>query len=194
MPKATHRCEQCALPLSEDAPRCGACLAQPPAFTHTEAAALYADPVSHWVTALKFGHDLTYARLLAEAMRPGLRALLARQPEAQVLAVPLHRQRLRQRGFNQAHEIARQLARLEGTPLAPNRLHRHKHTARQTTLSKAQRAHNVRGAFSCQGGDWPASIILVDDVMTTGNTMRQCAQTLIKAGVENVQALVFARA
>lgn len=182
------------MPLAENARLCGACLSRPPPFEHTQAAGLYAEPVSHWVTALKYGHTLSYARLMAEAMRPGLKALLARQPEAHLLAVPLHRSRLRQRGFNQAQEIARQLARLENVPLAPARLVRHKNTARQTTLSKAQRASNVRGAFSCPKGGWPANIILVDDVMTTGNTLRQCARVLRAAGVKNVQALVFARA
>lgn len=194
IPRAEYACSQCALPLPQAATRCGGCQSRPPAFDRAEAACLYADPVSHWVTRLKFGHDLSYARLMAETLREPLQALRPLRARSVLLAVPLHRQRLRQRGFNQSYELTRHLARHSGIALQKTGLVRHKATARQTTLSKAQRQKNVRGAFRVTATDWPAHVILVDDVITTGNTLHECARVLKKAGVQRVDALVFARA
>ena len=194
IPTAEQACRRCALPLTEAAELCGACQRQPPCFDQACAAALYDEPVNHWVTGLKFGHDLTRARLMAEAMRHPVTGLKRPCTDTALLAVPLHHQRLRQRGFNQAFEIARLLARLENMSLLTSGLRRHKATAQQTTLSKAQRIKNVRGAFSPTRRHWPAHVILVDDVMTTGNTLNECARVLKKAGVSRVDAVVFARA
>lgn len=195
LPQNEHACDRCAIPLTEAALLCGPCQHKPPPFDYSRAAALYAEPASLWVSRLKFQHDLSCARLMAEAMQAPLRQLVPDARNATLLAVPLHRSRLRLRGFNQAYEIARQLAKLGACRLLTDGLLRHRPTARQTSLSKAQRVKNVRGAFTViEKTTWPEHIILVDDVMTTGNTLAACARALKKAGVKRVDCLVFARA
>jgi len=194
VPRPQYACQRCAIPLAENMPLCGACQNQPPVFDHARTAALYAPPASQWISALKFHHQLSVARLMAEALRAPLMSLVPEVSDAALLAVPLHQRRLRQRGFNQSYEIVRQLAALSGIRCLHHGLIRHRPTARQTTLSKAQRVKNVRGAFSVNRQNWPPQVIIVDDVITTGNTINECARILKKAGVQRVDALAFARA
>ncbi len=109
-----------------------------------------------------------------------------------LMPVPLHISRLRSRGYNQAYEMAKELAKLTNRPLI-NSLKRVKNTQMQAQLKLNQRANNVSKAFAVNEPIIHKHIVLIDDVMTSGNTLNECAKTLKKAGAEDVKIIVFAR-
>src|SRR5574340_353499 len=187
---AADRCPQCALPTS-GGEVCGHCLRHPPAFDHTLAAFSYRFPVDALVQALKYEGNLAIAGILAEP----LAALAAARPAPDALvALPLHPERLRERGFNQSLEIARFLSRELGIPLLACACQRIRATAPQAGLPWQERAGNVRGAFACQAADLEGkSIAVVDDVMTTGATMDELCRVLRAAGAREVGAWVVTR-
>lgn len=192
LPWARPACARCALPLPAAAPRCGRCAGARLPWAAARALCWYAPPLDRWLPRLKFHGDLAVGRVLASlavsAWAGGPR------PDA-LLALPLHRSRLRRRGFDQARELARPLAAGLGLPLLDGGLRRRRATAAQSTLDAAGRQANLRGAFAAEAGfDWPAHVALVDDVMTTGSTLAEAARALRRAGVARVEAWVFARA
>jgi ComF family protein len=186
------RCPVCALrlPLTQ-ADRCGRCLRVPPNFDATVTLADYAPPVDRMIVALKFGGRLPLAHafgtLLAERAQHVLNDADA------VCPVPLAFERQAERGFNQAHEIARRCARAGGPMLRPEILLRTRHTAAQMELSLADRRRNVRGAFTARGNLSDAHIVVIDDVMTTGATLDEVAAALKRAGARRVTNLIVAR-
>lgn len=193
---ARPRCPCCANPLpAPDAGRvCGACLADAPSFDATVAACDYAAPLDGLVMQLKFGARLALApwmaRLLGEAARRDAPAL----PEL-VCPVPLGARRLVERGFNQALEVARPLAESLGAELAPRLAQRVLETAAQSGALPGERQRNVRGAFALAE---PRLVVgrhvgVVDDVMSSGHTLRELASELKRAGAARVTNLVFAR-
>ena len=203
---ARLRCRCCALPLAKAAqahPVCGKCLQHPPVFDATVAATDYVAPVDQLVLGLKFGARLALAPLFAQLLRDAMLGstpsdTAAAMPLPEVLtAVPLGAVRLRQRGYNQALEIARPLSTLLGVPLAVPLLIRVRDTAAQAQLSPLERRHNLRGAFTLS----PQAIAVVrgrhvgvvDDVITTGETLNEVAATLKRFGAARVTNLVFAR-
>lgn len=181
------RCTTCALPLP-GAGTCGECLRHPPFYDRIAAAAPYAFPIDALVQSYKYGGDLTLAGLLA--------ARLARSLVADVDAVvpmPLAPERLRERGFNQAQELARPLARALGLPLLAHACRKIRKTRAQAELQFAERARNVRGAFVCDADLRGMRIAVVDDVMTTGATLNELARNLKRAGAVHVSGWVVAR-
>ncbi len=187
--KPIFACHQCGESLQVSQHLCGSCLIKPPVFNQTLYAAFYQAPIDKWVMALKFGKKIIYSRLMAELMLP----LLNQANKDHVLMpVPLHKSRLRARGYNQAYEIAKELAKYSGYKLDTSLL-RQKQTQMQAQLKFKERAKNVRGAFALPDSFYREKVILVDDVMTSGNTLSECAKTLIKSGVKSVKVLVFAR-
>ena len=182
-------CPRCALPSPAGA-TCGRCLAYPPHFDATIAALAYRFPADVLVHALKFRGELAlaglFARLLAERIGPGHGVRC-------VVPVPISVERLRERGYNQALEIARHLARATGTRLAPELCERVRNTPAQTGLPWAERARNVHGAFRAARPLEGAAIAVLDDVMTTGATLDEIAATLKRAGAARVVGWVVAR-
>lgn len=200
-----RRCIQCALPMPAAGKelRCGACLKDKPAFDATIVATDYFAPSDQLALALKFGGDLRLSPLLAELIRdaalrtpvPGSDVLL---PLPTMLApVPLGRQRLQERGFNQALEIARPLSRLLDIALHPQLVERVKETQAQSALPVPARARNIRQAFvipyEAMDHVRGRHVGIVDDVMTTGATLNELAITLKRHGAKRVTNLVFAR-
>jgi ComF family protein len=184
-------CPRCALPLPAPAPACGQCQRRPPPLTETRAAFLYAPPVDHLLPRLKFHRDLAAGRACALHMAEALAD--APRPDA-VVPLPLHPARLRERGFDQALELARPLARALDLPLLDRALLRVRDTAPQSRLDAHARRRNLRRAFAVRPGvPLPAHVTLVDDVMTTGATLHAAAETLLRAGVTRVDAWVCAR-
>ncbi len=114
-------------------------------------------------------------------------------PDA-IIAVPLHPKRLRQRGFNQAEEIARYIHQAINIPLVNQQLKRIINTVNQTSLSAAERQKNIRGAFLFSPQSKANFIAIIDDVVTTGSTANEIAKVLKKAGVKRVEIWAFARA
>lgn len=191
------RCARCANPLPAPAALCGACLADPPAFDATVVAADYAAPLDQLVLQLKFASQLALAPWFAQLVRD---AVLARPgyvlPDL-LCPVPLGPQRLVERGFNQALEIARPLARSLGVPLQARLARREVDTQAQSGVAPGERRRNIRGAFSVAPEMMEAlvgrHVGVVDDVMTTGSTLDELASTLKQAGAARVTNLVFAR-
>ena len=189
------QCACCGISLPHEADaaaQCGACLADPPAFARARAALAYGGPARQVVLALKHGRRLHLARLMARAM---LRAAGPLPDDAVIVPVPSHRLRLWQRGFNQAAEIARQISKQSGRPLAVDALDRIKPTPSTKGLNRQARIKNVQGAFKVARSQAVTgrAVILIDDVMTTGATVSACAAKLAKAGARQVEVLTYAR-
>jgi ComF family protein len=187
---AASVCPTCAMP-TPDHQLCGQCLKHPPPFSRTEAAFTYQFPLDRLVLALKYGHQLGVVSLLADA----LCARVTEQPLPDLLVpMPLHPNRLRQRGFNQAHEIARHMTRQLGVPLLTNAATRIIDTAPQASLPLKLRRKNLRDAFVCDRRVAGKRVAIVDDVMTSGSTLAALTEALLKAGAVEVQCWVVARA
>jgi ComF family protein len=195
LPRNTSCCGRCALPLSNPAERCGICLKREPPFTMAWAPFRYAHPLDLLEARFKFHRDLAAGRLLAELMAEAAQQQLGAPLPGRLLCVPLHHQRLRERGYNQALELAKPLARALQIPLDADALIRVRNTSAQTGLDASARRRNLRAAFAPRdGADLPAHVAIVDDVMTTGTTLRECARVLLRIGVERVDVWALARA
>lgn len=188
LPALRQPCPRCALP-SPRASMCGSCLADPPHFDATLALWLYEFPCDRLVQALKYRAWLALAPFFARR--------LAAQPLAGadlLVPMPLHPDRLAQRGFNQAAEIARNLCKRTRIVFAPRGARRVRDTTAQTDLPYEERARNVRGAFACDLDLSGKRVAVVDDVMTTGATLNELAKVLKRAGAARVENWVIARA
>lgn len=186
---ADKGCPQCALPTPGGDP-CGHCLREPPAFSRTRALFGYAFPVDRLIQRLKYREQLALAPLLGALLAERLPKDL---PELW-LPMPLHANRLRERGFNQSVEIARELAARSGVPMHPALAARVRDTPPQAGLKREARKKNLRGAFACSGQIAGLHVGIVDDVMTTGSTLNELAKTLRDAGAREVSCVVVARA
>jgi ComF family protein len=185
-------CPQCGLSNAGESGHCGACLLAPPPYTRVLAAFHYAFPVDRLLPRFKFHDDLAAGALLASLMHWALDP--ADTPQL-LIPVPLHRSRLRRRGYDQALELAKALSGECRLPLCRDRLVRLRATRAQTELGADARQNNIRGAFGLRAGPLlPAHVALVDDVMTTGATAGECARVLLAAGVRRVDVWTIARA
>jgi ComF family protein len=186
-------CARCGLPLkATEADTCAVCLARPPRLDRIRAAVAY-DEISRSIALrLKYGRKVALARTMSRYMQPLLSEL---PPEAVLVPVPLHRARLWNRGFNQSAIVARELSRRVGASVAVDALKRIKATPPLKGLSMVQRRRTVAGAFrvnpeSDLGG---RTVVLVDDVLTTGSTANACARVLKRAGAKRVELISWAR-
>lgn len=182
-----NRCAVCALPLPSGTV-CGPCLRRPPRFDRVTAVFAYRFPVDALIQAFKYGGRLPLARVLGEA----LARTVARDVEA-IVPMPLAPGRLAERGFNQALEIARAVARRTGLPLLPFACRKLVETPPQAALPWKERAKNVRRAFACDANLTGRRIAVVDDVLTTGATLNELARVLRKAGAREISGWVVAR-
>lgn len=188
---AAH-CPRCAL-ASPGGAVCGRCLAQPPAYDATAAALAYAFPADAIVQSLKFRGELALAPLLGGLLAARVVDCVGARPVDAVVPVPLSARRLRERGFNQALEIAREAAARTGARLAPELCARKRETEAQFELPLEARARNVRGAFEAPAAAAGLAVAVVDDVMTTGATLQEVALALKRAGAARVVNWVVAR-
>lgn len=190
LPRLTaERCPVCALP-TPGSNVCGACLKRAPHFDAAQAVFSYEFPVDRLIQSLKYAHRLASADFFGKALA---QTSTPHRPDL-IVPVPLSTARLRQRGFNQALEIARPLARALGTPLEISHIHRRRDTAPQASLPWKERTKNIRHAFECEIDLTGKTVLLVDDVMTTGATLDELARTLKAHGAVRVESCVLARA
>ncbi len=197
-PIATPLCSCCGMPFATasgiDHP-CSACLLHPPAFTAARAAFVYEGPLRELIHRFKYEHQVRLRRPLGQLMATTLAPAVATWQPDLLVPVPLYHKRLRERGFNQAILLATLLARAWQIPLARTALHRIRWTVPQIELHHHEREANVRGAFSVPK---PATVdgkrvLLIDDVLTTGSTVAECAHVLQRAGARNVFVVTLAR-
>jgi ComF family protein len=188
-----HRCLQCALTLADlAAPRCGACLRRPPPHDRAVTLGDYAEPLDTLVKAFKFHARLPLAGWFAARLA---QALPADAPPDLLLPVPLSSVRLRERGYNQAWELAWRMGRQLGRPARVDLLQRQRDTASQAGLSLRARRANLRHAFALRdsAGIRGKHIALIDDVMTSGATMAEIGHLLKRHGAARITAVAALR-
>ncbi len=193
-------CPSCGIPFQSFSPSgghlCGDCILEMPPYSGARSFGYYRGELSRLVQGLKFGGRRNLAGLLSPLLARAFAQTWTRNQIDLIVPVPLHPRRRRERGFNQAEVLARRLARLLAIPTAGAALSRVRLTLPQVGLSDAERAENVRGAFRIVRPDVVAGrkILLVDDVMTTGATVRSASAALLGAGALRVGVLTLARA
>jgi ComF family protein len=186
-------CGTCGLPLqSTEVATCGVCLARPPRIERTRAAVAYDDLSRSLAIRLKYGRKVAIARTMACYMTP-----LVEQYDGDpiLMPVPLHRTRLWRRGFNQSALVADEIARRLKIKCDPYSLRRLRRTAPLKGMTSLQRRKTVAGAFGIRDRRAVAgkTVILIDDVLTTGSTADACARTLKRAGAARVELITWAR-
>lgn len=189
---AMAACPLCGRPMLGTSHICGYCVRQPPPQTRTYSLGPYEGQLQQLIQHYKFTPRLALQRPLARLLVRHLHRQAPQQPWQRIIAVPLHHRRLAQRGFNQATQLAKEMAPLLKLPRPQEILLRQRHTASQRGLSQAQRQANMAGAFCCQQPFQGDSLLLVDDVLTTGATVAACVRTLLDAGASEVQVAVLA--
>jgi competence protein ComFC len=185
-------CDVCGLPLKQ-AGMCDTCLSERPLFRSLRSWAVFEDPVRNALHRLKYKRDIGLGEALAAQLVEFVRGL--HWPIDIIVPIPLGKKRLQERGYNQVGMIARPLSLALGIKYAPGALYRQRETRSQVGLTKIERRDNVRDVFQATGGMLDRKTILVmDDVATTGSTLSSSAEALLSSGAKEVYALTVARA
>lgn len=197
LPLLTYGCDKCAIPLPQSnlTLTCGYCLNQSPPFDSTHALFLYQPPITKLVLALKFSHSLVNARILGELLADAIKTdwYQCKPVPDLIIPVPLHPERLKERGFNQALELARPISKLLKIPVDTYSCRRIKNTAAQATLSGVERQKNIKAAFEVIKPLKNQHIAVIDDVITTGHTIREFCGLLKKNGAKRIDVWCCAR-
>jgi len=170
---------------------CGHCQQQAPRYHQATSPLLYKDQVRQLILELKFHNKLRNARLLAKLFIE--RLPLNGRPEL-LIPIPLHPKRLRERGYNQALELARELGKLTAIPVDTRSTRRNRYTKRQADLALKDKSGNVKNAFEVIKTPSAHHVAIIDDVMTSGHTVNEFARVLKQSGVEKIDVWVMARA
>ncbi len=194
----SNACRICSFPLEyidEDSPLCAQCTAAPPIFNQSSSAIIYDEHSSKLITRFKYGDNTLVASYLAKLMVNANRANV--DEVDYIIPVPIHKKRLLQRKFNQSALLAKQISKDCNAKFVPDMLKRTKHTPPQASLSAKKRKENVKGCFAINNKYADVipgtSVLLVDDVVTTGSTLNECSKILKKEGVENIYILTLAK-
>ncbi len=196
LPWIGSACIQCAIPLAKHSCnqlKCGQCLKKPPAFDRSLSLFTYEKDAVTLIQQLKFNEKLAYSRLLGSMLADAIDKHTVELPDI-ILPVPLYTKRLKQRGFNQATELARPVANIFNIPLDKQAVRRVRDTRSQTELDKKQRRKNIRAAFEIVEPLCAQHVVVVDDVVTTTSTANEMACLLKRAGIERVDVWSIARA
>jgi ComF family protein len=180
-------CPRCAMP-TPTGEICGRCLRKPPYFDATRAIYRYDFPLDKLIQTYKYAHRLALGAFFGRQL-----ATLERIDADLIIPLPLHPERLRERGFNQALELARPVSKAWQLPIDTTSCSRTRHTSVQANLPWRQRAKNMRGAFHCATDLSGKRIVLVDDVMTTGASVNEFARTLKLHGAARITVMLVAR-
>lgn len=184
-------CQRCAEPLPEiPASLCGRCLKQAPAYVRARVGLRYEGEVAGLIQRFKFGAEPRAGSVLAALMLASLADCERQWSPQALLALPAHQRRARERGFDQAHWLAKRLAQHLRLPLLE--AYRHRDTPTQRGLDRKARQRNVHGAFVVDA-PLPAKVAIVDDIMTTGASLEALTRACFKAGAEEVEVWAIAR-
>lgn len=197
--EAGGACRVCGTLVAASAPHdfvCETCTKTPPAFEFARSALLYDDPVGQLLQDFKFRRGTWLCEDLVDLLEGAVRAKFAFSEIDVVLPVPLHPNRERERGYNQSALLAASLARRLNRRVDLHSLVRTRDTRHQARLSGDERRKNLRDAFAVHDphGVRGRTVLLIDDVMTTGTTLSQCARPLLEAGAARVWCATVARA
>ena len=191
LPWIGARCLRCALPLPSDG-ICGRCRQRQTAYDAVKSPFLYQMPIDALLKGLKFNGRLAHARVLGLIMARYIGHVGQDLPDL-LVPVPLHPHRLRERGFNQAIELARSVGRALSVRMNTRACERIRHTEAQSRMTAAERHRNLRKAFRVRETSLPPHVAIVDDVMTTGATVQSLSEALRRAGVARIEIWVCAR-
>lgn len=195
LPRIGACCPACALPLPETAAGsiCGACLRRRSAVHATSIPFRYAYPIDHLIHAFKYGAQAQYGRVLGLLLARHLCAEERRVWPELVLPMPLAPRRYRERGFNQATELASCLSHIEGLRVRTDVAERARETLEQASLDRKARRRNVRRAFRLVQSLQASHVAVIDDVVTTGSTVNELAKLLRRANAQRVDVWAIAR-
>lgn len=195
LPRNETSCVRCAAPRGPTPDGiCGRCLTRAPFYDRACALYRYAPPIDRLVQGFKYERRLDWGRVLGMALAHHLQA--SGLSADAIVPVPLHRRRLRERGYNQSLELARPIGARLGIPVLPRAVRRVRPTPAQAGLSRDERRRNVRNVFEVARTDCVTErhVAIVDDVMTSGHTVDALARALKRAGARSVAVWVLARA
>ena len=196
LPWIEHACERCALPLpGSNAPVCGACSRRELYFNHASSPFQFEGFIRDAIYEFKFNNKLNQGKLLAQLFLRHIEKNHIEIPEV-VVPVPLYKKRIQKRGYNQALEIARIVSKELGCELAYNEIYRNRDTSVQMDLPAKKRHNNVKDAFSVKEKSTILKnkhVCIIDDVMTTGNTVNEVAKCVRKAGTKRIDVWCVAR-
>lgn len=193
-PSSCPRCMQPHATLSATSHLCQACLCKPPPFERVHVVGRHAGTLKQAIHRFKYRDDPALNACMAQLLLDRLETTLDGFRPDLVIPVPLHPRRLRKRGYNQALELARPVAKHFEVPLESNLLHRARDASAQQSLNARQRHSNLQGAFTLNGRVMASRILLIDDVMTTTATARACCAPLRAGGARAIQVAVLGRA
>ena len=191
---AIFRCQSCATPLSNQLHFCGACLAQAPFFSKAYTVYNYSGSCTTLIKRFKFDNQLCIGDFFAHKIYAKYLDIVFEQGDYDaIIPLPLSRQRLQERGYNQTHELLRIIDKKSNILIDKNSVKRTKATRALSTLDLQERQSEIKNAFSAKPLSYKR-VLLVDDVMTTGSSLNELAKTLLKAGVGSCDVLTLARA
>jgi ComF family protein len=191
LPWLGHHCCYCSLPIQKQLKFCGQCAKTKPHYDQVTSAFYYTTPITRWLSLFKFHNTLALSPVFSHCM-------LKKIPESidadWIIPMPLHRSRLRQRGYNQALLLAQHIQKHRTININHTLASRHKKTKAQMSLNKTKRRQNLHNAFSIHQDVSQKHIIIIDDVMTTGSSINELSRKLKQHGATRVEAWVIARA
>ncbi|OGT08752.1 MAG: hypothetical protein A2X78_02465 [Gammaproteobacteria bacterium GWE2_37_16] len=200
LPYMKNACPSCGailpneMAVEDTTKQCGACFGQNLPFQCVYAAFLYQNPIAQLLIDLKFNQKLLYAKVLGTLMADYLEKCYSKKNKPQlIIPVPLHKKRLRERGYNQALELARPIEKRLQIPVDKYSCVRVKQTAAQSLLPFDERQSNVRQAFAIRKPLAVKYVAIFDDILTTGSTVKELSQVLRKAGVTKIDVWCCAK-
>jgi len=194
LPRAGYQCNRCAIPMATDQPHCGECLKTPPAFHRTLAPFSYTFPIDTLILRFKHQHHFASGRTLGLLLLEHVRQHYPSDALPDLLvATPLHRRRLFQRGFNQSAQLSQTLSKGLGIPESKHLLTRTHYQESQQRLGRRKRRQNLKGQFTSTTECQSQRIAVIDDVMTTGSTANEISHTLLSQGAREVHIWCLAR-
>lgn len=199
LPRIELACLRCGVPIATpticvDKKLCGQCIQHPPPYNTTFALYHYEEPIDKLITGIKFSGKLVYAKVLGELFAKNILLSLTEDNKPDYLIpMPLHQKRLCERGFNQALELARPIAKYLQIPIDFQSCIRSRNTIAQTLIPAETRYNNIKNAFSISKKFFARHVAILDDVVTTGNTVTELSKVLKQQGIENISIWCCAR-